>query len=208
MPQPQQHKIQTTSLTCATACGNARFLTHWSRPGIKTLILMDTSCVLNLLSHNRNSSCKFFNDKKVFLCASSQWSCVVAGCGSINVPRWPPTLGIDLQYINPIFIVAATSQPSKQSSSVCFSFLVPFVSPSSSCYVGVLQGSGLWPLSYWLIHLSRWSHLASDFNSSPNLCSEHFIFMSTASLKFLLGIKIYKIEHLIPYYHLQTCTRI
>ena len=52
-PQPQQGRIQATSVTCATACSNARSLTHWVRPG--THILMDSSRVLNLLSHSRNS---------------------------------------------------------------------------------------------------------------------------------------------------------
>ena len=34
-PQPQQHQIQATSVTCTTAHGNARSLTHWARPGIE-----------------------------------------------------------------------------------------------------------------------------------------------------------------------------
>ena len=39
----------------AEACSNAGLLTHWVRPGIRTPILMDTSQVLNLLSHKGNS---------------------------------------------------------------------------------------------------------------------------------------------------------
>ena len=34
-PQPQQHQIQATSVTYTEACGNARSLIHWARPGIK-----------------------------------------------------------------------------------------------------------------------------------------------------------------------------
>ena len=34
-PQPQQHGIQATSATYATAHGDAGSLTHWARPGIK-----------------------------------------------------------------------------------------------------------------------------------------------------------------------------
>ena len=34
-PQPQQCRIQTTSVSYTTAHGNARSLTHWVRPGIK-----------------------------------------------------------------------------------------------------------------------------------------------------------------------------
>ena len=54
-PQPQQHQIQTLSVTYTTACGNARslmHLTHWS-VGIKPA----SSWILIgfLLSHNGNS---------------------------------------------------------------------------------------------------------------------------------------------------------
>ena len=35
MPQPQQCQIQAMSATYTTAHNNARFLTHWVRPGIK-----------------------------------------------------------------------------------------------------------------------------------------------------------------------------
>ena len=35
MPQPQQHQIQAASVTCATAHGDARALTHWGRPGME-----------------------------------------------------------------------------------------------------------------------------------------------------------------------------
>ena len=34
-PQPQQHRIQTMSVTYATAHGNNGSLTHWARPGIE-----------------------------------------------------------------------------------------------------------------------------------------------------------------------------
>ena len=35
MPQPQQHRIQATSVTCTTDHGNARSLTDWAKPGIE-----------------------------------------------------------------------------------------------------------------------------------------------------------------------------
>ena len=35
LPQTQQHRIQATSATYTTACGNARSLTHRERPGIE-----------------------------------------------------------------------------------------------------------------------------------------------------------------------------
>ena len=35
IPQPQQHRIQTTSVTYTTAHGNTGSLTHWARPGIE-----------------------------------------------------------------------------------------------------------------------------------------------------------------------------
>ena len=34
-PQPQQRQIRAASLMCTTAHSNARFLTHWARPGIE-----------------------------------------------------------------------------------------------------------------------------------------------------------------------------
>ena len=41
---------------------NTGFLAHWARPGIKTHNLMDTSQILNPLSHNVNSPvCNVFN---------------------------------------------------------------------------------------------------------------------------------------------------
>ena len=33
--QPQQHRIQVTSVACAIACGKAWSLTHWARPGME-----------------------------------------------------------------------------------------------------------------------------------------------------------------------------
>ena len=56
MPQPQQHQIQATSTTYATACSNARSLTHWARPGIESTSSQRQRCILNLLSHNGNSN--------------------------------------------------------------------------------------------------------------------------------------------------------
>ena len=35
-PQPQKHQIGAVAVTYTAADGNARSLTHWSRPGIKT----------------------------------------------------------------------------------------------------------------------------------------------------------------------------
>ena len=35
MSQPQQCQIWATPVTCTTAHGNAKSLTHWARPGIK-----------------------------------------------------------------------------------------------------------------------------------------------------------------------------
>ena len=35
IPQPEQCQIQTLVVTYTTAHGNARFLTHWARPGIE-----------------------------------------------------------------------------------------------------------------------------------------------------------------------------
>ena len=37
-PQPQQHGIWTAGVTYATAWSNTGSLTHWARPGIKTVI--------------------------------------------------------------------------------------------------------------------------------------------------------------------------
>ena len=34
-PWPQQHQIWAMSATYTEGCNNARFLTHWARPGIK-----------------------------------------------------------------------------------------------------------------------------------------------------------------------------
>ena len=65
VPQPQHHQIQATSVTHATACGNAGFLTHWVRPGIKPASSWRLCWVLNPLSHNGNSTFVFFN-----LCAT------------------------------------------------------------------------------------------------------------------------------------------
>ena len=54
--QPWQHQIWVTSATYTTAYGNTRSLTHWARPMINPISLQRHCCVLNLLSHNGNSS--------------------------------------------------------------------------------------------------------------------------------------------------------
>ena len=54
-PQPQQHRIPATSVTHTIACGNARSLTHWARPGIKPSSSQRQCQILNPMSHNRNS---------------------------------------------------------------------------------------------------------------------------------------------------------
>ena len=55
IPQPQQHWIPAASVTCTTACGNARSLTHWVKPGIKPVSSQRLHRVHNSLSHNTNS---------------------------------------------------------------------------------------------------------------------------------------------------------
>ena len=55
MPWPQKHRIQATSATYATTCGNDKSLTHWGRPGIKPTSSQTLCQVLNLLSHNESS---------------------------------------------------------------------------------------------------------------------------------------------------------
>ena len=60
-PQPQQHWIQTASLTYATACTNTGSLTPWARSGIEPISSQILYWVLNLLSHNRNSCAYFLN---------------------------------------------------------------------------------------------------------------------------------------------------
>ena len=54
-PQPQQHQIQATTMTYTTAHHNTKSSTHWVRTGIKLAFPMDTSQVLNPLSHKGNS---------------------------------------------------------------------------------------------------------------------------------------------------------
>ena len=51
-PTPQQHQIRATSANYATACGNARSLTHWVKPGIKSVSSWTLYWILNSLSHN------------------------------------------------------------------------------------------------------------------------------------------------------------
>ena len=48
--KPKQHQIWA-----ALACNNARSLLHWSKPGIEPASSWTLCCVLNPLSHNRNS---------------------------------------------------------------------------------------------------------------------------------------------------------
>ena len=55
VPQPWQHHIWATSLIYATACGDARFLTHWVKPGIEATSSRTLCQVLNSPSHNVNS---------------------------------------------------------------------------------------------------------------------------------------------------------
>ena len=52
MPQPQQHQIWATSVTYAAACGNARSLIHWARPGIEFASSWTLCCILG---HSGNS---------------------------------------------------------------------------------------------------------------------------------------------------------
>ena len=56
IPQPWQHRIQATSATHATACGNTTSLTHWARPGIELTPSWTLCQVFYPLIHNRNSS--------------------------------------------------------------------------------------------------------------------------------------------------------
>ena len=58
MPQPQPPRIQAASVTYAAAHGKTRSLTQLMEARDGTHILMDTSCVLNPLSHNGNSCFK------------------------------------------------------------------------------------------------------------------------------------------------------
>ena len=54
-PQPQQHWIWTTFVTCAIACSNPGSVTQWARPGIEPASSGTLCRVLHLLSHNRSS---------------------------------------------------------------------------------------------------------------------------------------------------------
>ena len=48
MPQPQQCRIQASSVTYTTSCGNAGSLTHWTRPGIEPV---STWILVRFLNH-------------------------------------------------------------------------------------------------------------------------------------------------------------
>ena len=63
MPQPQQRQIQAKSVTYATAHGNTRSSLSKDRDQIR--ILMNTSQILNTLSHDGNAS--FFNQMTILL---------------------------------------------------------------------------------------------------------------------------------------------
>ena len=54
-PQPQQRRILTASVTYTAACGNARSLTYWARPGMEPAFSWRLYQVLKPLSHSRNS---------------------------------------------------------------------------------------------------------------------------------------------------------
>ena len=56
MPWPCQHWIWASSATYPTAYGNARFLTHWARPGIEPTSSQRQLQVLNPLGQNGNSN--------------------------------------------------------------------------------------------------------------------------------------------------------
>ena len=55
----QQHRIQSTSATCAVACSNTGYLTHWARPGITPASSRRQHWVLNPLSLSENFSAHF-----------------------------------------------------------------------------------------------------------------------------------------------------
>ena len=55
-PQPWQHRIWAASVTYAAACGNARSLIPWVRPGIEPTSSWRQCWVLNLLSRSGNSN--------------------------------------------------------------------------------------------------------------------------------------------------------
>ena len=55
--------IPAASVTYGAACSNTRSLTHWARPGIEPASSWRQHGVLNLLSHNGNSTLEYFNIK-------------------------------------------------------------------------------------------------------------------------------------------------
>ena len=58
-PQIQQHQTQATYGIYASAYCNAKFLTHWARPGTELTSSQRQHWVLNPLSHNGNSLVDF-----------------------------------------------------------------------------------------------------------------------------------------------------
>ena len=56
MPQPRQQGIRATSESYTTACSNSGSLTHGAKPEIEPASSRTLCWVLNLLSHNGNSS--------------------------------------------------------------------------------------------------------------------------------------------------------
>ena len=58
-PQPWQLQIWAASLTFATTCSRAVYVTHWVKPGIKPAFSQRQYQVLNPLSHNRNANTFF-----------------------------------------------------------------------------------------------------------------------------------------------------
>ena len=60
-PQPWQHRIQATFVTCAAACSNTRSLTPWVRPGIELTSSQRQCWVFNQLNHYGNSFFLFLN---------------------------------------------------------------------------------------------------------------------------------------------------
>ena len=105
-PEPQQRRIQAMSAAYTTAQGNARSFNPLSKARDRTRILMDTSQVHNLLSHNGNFRCiiPMVHTPKAFIAQSLprtpvaichlKWSLIFAPEESRAVPGSPPTMSI------------------------------------------------------------------------------------------------------------------